>query len=299
MIEHQKSLEAIVMEVLSTLTPLQLTKFTHHFSSLYHRNRHRIFSLLSSPALFSLTLNHLNSLSLHRKSLLIARYLLSKLAILAYFMEKNTILLPSSSIITMNLRDVDVVSMLLLLCELRQHEPGALDNAPLSCWRNILRDYMAKDMLKLSGIESCCGEVIIKFIELVAKCKNFVNVMAYDINGGDQGRSYGISDLVTDERKDKKKLAASVAVVVALPSSNGGGNDQCVICKEEMNLGRDVCKLPCDHFYHWKCILPWLKKNNTCPCCRFQLPSDDVFAEIQRLWDLLAKISCGACHVVN
>lgn len=209
------------------------------------------------------------------------------------------ILLPSSSIITMSLWDVDVVSMLLLLCELHQHEPGALDNAPLSCWRNILRDYMAKDMLKLSGIESCCGEVIIKFIELVAKCKNFVNVMAYDINGGDMGRSYGISDSVTDERKDKKKLAASVAVVVALPSSNGGGNDQCVICKEEMNLGRDVCKLPCDHFFHWKCILPWLKKNNTCPCCRFQLPSDDVFAEIQRLWDVLAKISCGACHVVN
>lgn len=84
---------------------------------------------------------------------------------------------------------MDAVLMLLLLCELRQHEPGALHNAPLSCWRNILRDYMAKDMLKLSGIESCSSEVIIKFIELVAKCKNFVNVMACD--GGDQGRSYG------------------------------------------------------------------------------------------------------------
>lgn len=192
------------------------------------------------------------------------------------------ILLPPPSVTCMSLRDVDAVMLLLLLCELRQHEPGALD-APPSRWRNILRDYMVNDILKVSGIERCSSDVIIKFIELVAKCKNFVNVMAYD-NGRDQGRSYG-------ERKDGKKLAASVAVVVTLPSSNGSENDQCVICKEAMKVGRDVCKLPCDHFYHWKCILPWLKKTNTCPCCRFHLPSDDVFAEIQRLWDVLAKMS--------
>lgn len=155
---------------------------------------------------------------------------------------------------------------------------------------------MTKDMLKLSNIESSSSEVILKFIELVVKCKNFVNVMTYDDNGSDQGRSYGISGSVAaadGEQKDGKKLAASVAVVVALPSVEvtGGGGNECVVCKEDMKLGRDVCKLPCDHIFHWKCVLPWLKKTNTCPCCRFQLPSDDVLAEIQRLWDVLAKIS--------
>ncbi|KAM3205279.1 E3 ubiquitin-protein ligase SGR9, amyloplastic [Capsicum annuum] len=290
--EDQKPLDDIIMETLSTLTPLQLSKFTHHFSSVCHRNRHRIFSLLSSPTLFSLTLHHLNSLSLQCKSLLIARYHLSKLTILVYFRQKNIILLPSSSTTTMNLRDVDAVLLLLLLCELRQHVPEALDASP-SCWRHILRDYMANDILKLSGIESSSTEVILKFIELVVKCKNFVNVMAYD-NDGDQGRSDGISSSVTDDvRKDGKKLAASVAVVVALPSVEvtADENDQCVICKEDMKIGRDVCKLPCDHIFHWKCILPWLKKTNTCPSCRFQLPSDDVLAEIQRLWEVLAKMS--------
>ncbi|MCD9637574.1 hypothetical protein HAX54_020941 [Datura stramonium] len=290
--EDRKTLEAIIMASLSTLTPLQLSEFTHYTSSLYHRNRHRIFSLLSSPTLFSLTLHHLNSLSLHRKSLLIARHLLSKLAILAYFMKKNAILLPPSPTTSMNLRDVDAVLILLILCELRQHHPEMLD-APQSRWCYILRDYMANDILKPSDIESCSSEVILKFIELVVKCKNLVNVMAFDC--GDQRRSYRISDSVTSgDGKDGKKLAASVAVVVGLPSvevSGGGGNDQCVICKEDMKIGRDVCKLPCDHIFHWKCILPWLKKTNTCPCCRFQLPSDDVLAEIQRLWDILAKMS--------
>ncbi|CAN4109642.1 unnamed protein product [Withania somnifera] len=167
----------------------------------------------------------------------------------------------------MNLRDVDTVLLLLLLCERRQQDPEALD-APPSCWGDILREYMAKDVLKVSNIESRSSEVILKFIELVLKCKNFVNVMGYT-NGGDhhQERSYG------------KKLVTSVAVVVALPSMEvSGGGDECVVCKEDMKLSRNICKLPCDHMFHWKCILPWLKETNTCPCCRFQLPSDDVLA---------------------
>ncbi|KAF3946469.1 hypothetical protein CMV_027267, partial [Castanea mollissima] len=31
-------------------------------------------------------------------------------------------------------------------------------------------------------------------------------------------------------------------------------------------------------------------KRNTCPCCRFELPTDDVFGEIQRLWNVLIKV---------
>lgn len=71
----------------------------------------------------------------------------------------------------------------------------------------------------------------------------------------------------------------------------GCGGIECVICKEEMREGRDVCKFPCQHLFHWMCILPWVKKRNTCPCCRFQLPSDDIFGEIQRLWGILVKAS--------
>ncbi|KAF3642412.1 hypothetical protein FXO38_21117 [Capsicum annuum] len=70
----------------------------------------------------------------------------------------------------MNLQDVDALLLLLLLCELRQHVPEALDASP-SCWRHILRDYMANDILKLSGIESSSTEVILKFIELVVSAR--------------------------------------------------------------------------------------------------------------------------------
>ena len=28
--------------------------------------------------------------------------------------------------------------------------------------------------------------------------------------------------------------------------------------------------------YHKECVLPWLEKSNTCPTCRFEMPTDDL-----------------------
>ncbi|MCD7452810.1 hypothetical protein HAX54_018251 [Datura stramonium] len=276
----QSPSETIIMATLSTFTSHQLSDLTLYFSALHHRHHRRIFSLLSSPILFSLTLHHIHTLSLHHKSILIAKHLLSQLAIFTHFMHNNTILPPPSTT-SMKHRDLDAVLLLLLLCELRQHDPQALDLPP-SRWRAVICQYIAKDALKFSSIGCSNREVIMKFIEVMTKCKNFINAMT---NAGD-----GIGG------KDRQEVATSAAVVVALPSVEVSGDDddgekECVICKEEMKEGRDVCKLPCHHKFHWICILPWLKKRDTCPCCRFQLPSDDVLAEIRRLWEVVAKMS--------
>jgi len=57
----------------------------------------------------------------------------------------------------------------------------------------------------------------------------------------------------------------------------------CAICQEEFKLNEEVIELPCSphkHYYHCnhsECsgILPWLKKNNTCPICRFEFPKKE------------------------
>mmetsp|Transcript_5560 Transcript_5560/g.4236 ORF Transcript_5560/g.4236 Transcript_5560/m.4236 type:complete len:127 (-) Transcript_5560:33-413(-) len=48
---------------------------------------------------------------------------------------------------------------------------------------------------------------------------------------------------------------------------------QCTICYEPLSLGTKALFLPCGHTFHPDCILPWLKDHNTCPICRFELPT--------------------------
>ncbi|KAF8047747.1 hypothetical protein N665_2846s0005 [Sinapis alba] len=50
----------------------------------------------------------------------------------------------------------------------------------------------------------------------------------------------------------------------------------CAVCREEMCVGKEVAELPCRHKYHSECIVPWLGIRNTCPVCRFELPSDET-----------------------
>ena len=45
----------------------------------------------------------------------------------------------------------------------------------------------------------------------------------------------------------------------------------CCICLNEIERGEKTVLLPCGHMFHWKCCLTWLKKNNTCPMCRFEI----------------------------
>ena len=42
--------------------------------------------------------------------------------------------------------------------------------------------------------------------------------------------------------------------------------DNCIVCFEKSN-----CITECNHSYCFKCIYEWLKKKQTCPCCRAEV----------------------------
>ncbi|GMY36653.1 Ubiquitin--protein ligase [Fagus crenata] len=49
--------------------------------------------------------------------------------------------------------------------------------------------------------------------------------------------------------------------------------EKCIICLEEWENGDLAYQLPCVHVYHNDCIDRWLEDNQSCPVCRYSMPS--------------------------
>ncbi|CDP15670.1 unnamed protein product [Coffea canephora] len=46
---------------------------------------------------------------------------------------------------------------------------------------------------------------------------------------------------------------------------------ECCICLHGYEDGVEVCTLPCNHHFHYRCIRRWLRINATCPLCKFNI----------------------------
>ncbi|KAL6216265.1 hypothetical protein ACLB2K_009488 [Fragaria x ananassa] len=84
---------------------------------------------------------------------------------------------------------------------------------------------------------------------------------------------------------------ASKAAVSQLQAVDEAG--VCAICKDMVNVDEMSKKLPCGHGYHGDCIVPWLSSRNSCPVCRFELPTDDPEYEEERKKHAV-NVSAGA-----
>ena len=87
--------------------------------------------------------------------------------------------------------------------------------------------------------------------------------------------NYEIRDIPT-----KKEFINSLKTITVNDMTSGL---KCCICQEEFKINDIIIKLPCNdkpHYFHKgntnDCdgILPWLEKNNTCPICRTEFPSE-------------------------
>ncbi|KAL6572812.1 hypothetical protein OROHE_002288 [Orobanche hederae] len=113
--------------------------------------------------------------------------------------------------------------------------------------------------------------------------EDYVLTMEYDALFG---------QLAENENALKGSPPAAKSVVENLPSvvltkeeigeNNSNNCVACAVCKDEFAVGENTTKLPCRHFYHGGCIIPWLEIRNTCPVCRYELPTDDADYENKR-----------------
>ena len=56
---------------------------------------------------------------------------------------------------------------------------------------------------------------------------------------------------------------------------NFGIENICSVCKEEFQIGNEMLDLPCNHYFHKDCLMPWLNQHDSCPICRFELKTED------------------------
>lgn len=71
-----------------------------------------------------------------------------------------------------------------------------------------------------------------------------------------------------------RAITQNLPTVVITPEQADKGL-KCPVCLLEFEEQETVRKMPCEHFFHGGCILPWLGKTNSCPLCRLELPTDN------------------------
>ena len=71
--------------------------------------------------------------------------------------------------------------------------------------------------------------------------------------------------------KIEKKHCKKVGLKMEPPS--------CTVCCDNITVGSKGMFMPCGHVYHPDCLTPWLESNNTCPVCRFELPTQEQAAK--------------------
>ncbi len=102
-------------------------------------------------------------------------------------------------------------------------------------------------------------------------------------NMGRMGNQNDLNELIERMLHYNRDNPTNEAIVSELPETkiddiNKLDNDKknCVICMEDFKNGDVTTNLPCLHMFHTNCIQSWLKKQNTCPICKFKLTEENI-----------------------
>jgi len=67
---------------------------------------------------------------------------------------------------------------------------------------------------------------------------------------------------------------------IKIDESNVDSHKCCSICFDNFQVGaNNVVSLPCSHAFDRGCVVQWLAQHNTCPICRYELPTLDSEVE--------------------
>ena len=62
-------------------------------------------------------------------------------------------------------------------------------------------------------------------------------------------------------------------------NKRSNNNNNCVVCLTEFQIGDIISALPCCHVFHTDCIQNWLKKELSCPVCKFEVTLSSIIGQ--------------------
>jgi len=80
-----------------------------------------------------------------------------------------------------------------------------------------------------------------------------------------------LSDIDLDLDEEERKEVELEIQKLRHVHPDAAEGEVCAICIESLaplHGDKKPTKLPCGHFFHFSCVLPWLQKHGHCPCCR-------------------------------
>jgi hypothetical protein len=77
-------------------------------------------------------------------------------------------------------------------------------------------------------------------------------------------------NLYKKKTKEQHKKIEELEKLLKLVEEKKENSEVCAVCREVCE-NEEKHKTECGHVFHLGCLIPWLKNNNTCPCCREEL----------------------------
>lgn len=85
----------------------------------------------------------------------------------------------------------------------------------------------------------------------------------------EEDMSYEALLALGDRIGNVKQNKSDNATIQSLPTRKCPTSDMsCAVCLDDFKKNQNQRGLPCDHWFHLKCINKWLKNSTWCPICR-------------------------------
>jgi len=68
-----------------------------------------------------------------------------------------------------------------------------------------------------------------------------------------------------------EQFTVSFVMDVEMHEDFGVSSSLCTFCLDDMNIGEELCRLPCMHTFHRRCVHLWLERDRRCMLCRLDI----------------------------